>query len=53
MPAAERTFVDHIQGPLSRGEAGKAFWDDNERKTAFPTINVAVRDLVLDGGAQS
>jgi hypothetical protein len=48
-----RAFVDHIQGPLSTGEAGKAFWDDNERKMAFPTINAAVRDLVLDGGAQS
>jgi hypothetical protein len=44
--AGLRAFVDHIEGPLSTGEAGEAFWDDEERKVAFPTLATAVRALV-------
>jgi hypothetical protein len=51
--AGLRAFVDHIEGPLSTGDASEAFWDDNERELAFPTIVAAVRNLVVEGGVQS
>jgi hypothetical protein len=44
--AGLRAFVDHIEGPLSTGEVGEVFWDDVERKLAFPTLAVAVRSLI-------
>jgi hypothetical protein len=50
--AGLRAYLDHIDGPFSHGEAGEAFWDDDERELAFPTLAAAVRSLV-DGMAQS
>jgi hypothetical protein len=44
--AGLRAFFDHIDGPLSTGEAGEAFWDEEEMKLAFPTLAAAVRDLI-------
>jgi hypothetical protein len=50
--AGLRAYLDHIDGPFSHGEAGEAFWDDDEREIAFPTLAAAVRSLV-DGRAES
>jgi hypothetical protein len=46
-----RAFVEHIEGPLSTGSTGKAFWDEQEREVAFPTLAAAV--LALIGGARA
>jgi hypothetical protein len=50
--AGLRAFVEHIDGPFTHGEAGEAFWDEDEKALAFPTLAAAVRDLLI-GGAQS
>jgi hypothetical protein len=47
-----RAYLGHIDGPFSHGEAGEAFWDEDEMKLAFPTLAEAVRNLI-DGRAQS
>jgi hypothetical protein len=39
-------FLDHIEGPLSTGDAGEAFWDEEEKNVAFPTLAAAARDLI-------
>jgi hypothetical protein len=39
-------YLDHIEGPLSSGEAGEAFWDDQERELAFPTLAASLRGLI-------
>jgi len=39
-------FLDHIDGPFTEGSVGEAFWDDNERELAFPTLAAGVRALV-------
>jgi hypothetical protein len=39
-------FIDHIEGPFSSGDAGEAFWDENEKELAVPTLAAAVRDLI-------
>jgi hypothetical protein len=44
-------FIDHIEGPLSAGEIGEAFWDDEERELAFPTLAAAARNLITRGPA--
>jgi hypothetical protein len=49
--AGLRAYLDHIEGPLSTGEAGEAFWDETEMPLAFPTLAAAARTLI--GGAQS
>jgi hypothetical protein len=40
-------FLDHIEGPLSTGEVGKAFWDESERELAFPILAAAVREIIV------
>jgi hypothetical protein len=44
-------FIDHIEGPFSAGETGEAFWDDEERELAFPTLAAAARNLITWGPA--
>jgi hypothetical protein len=44
--AGLRAYLDHIDGPFSHGSAGEAFWDDDERELAFPTLTAAVRSLI-------
>jgi hypothetical protein len=39
-------FLDHIEGPLTSGEVGEAFWDENELQLAFPTLAAAVRGII-------
>jgi hypothetical protein len=39
-------FLDHMEGPLSSGEAGEAFWDEHERDLAIPTLAASIRDLI-------
>jgi hypothetical protein len=46
-----RAFIDHIEGPLSTGEAGEAFWDEQEREVAFPTLAAATRNIIARGQA--
>jgi hypothetical protein len=33
--AGLRAYLDHIEGPYSHGDAGEAFWDENEMELAF------------------
>jgi hypothetical protein len=42
-------FLDHIEGPFSSGEAGEAFWDEEEHKLAFPTLSAATRNIIARG----
>jgi hypothetical protein len=42
-------FLDHVEGPLSTGDAGEAFWDEEEHKLAFPTLAAAARNLIERG----
>jgi hypothetical protein len=44
--AGLRIYLDHIDGPFSHGDAGEAFWDDDERELAFSTLAAAVRSLI-------
>jgi hypothetical protein len=44
-------FLDHVEGPLSTGEVGEAFWDEKEHELAFPTLAAAARKLI--GGGQA
>jgi hypothetical protein len=44
-------YLDHIEGPLSTGDAGEAFWDEEEHKLAFPTLAAAARNLIARGQA--
>jgi hypothetical protein len=44
-------FLDHIEGPLSTGDAGEAFWDEIEHELAFPTLAAAARNLITRGQA--
>jgi hypothetical protein len=44
--AGLRAFVDHIDGALTDGEAGEAFWDGQERELVLPTITAAIRGLI-------
>jgi hypothetical protein len=41
-----RAFADHIDGPFTHGEAGKASWDEKEMELAVPTLIAAVRSLI-------
>jgi hypothetical protein len=40
-------FLDHVEGPLSTGDAGEAFWDEKERELAFPTLAAAARNIIV------
>jgi hypothetical protein len=44
-------FLDHIEGPLSTGAVGEAFWDENEKELAVPTLAAAARNLITRGQA--
>jgi hypothetical protein len=44
-------YLDHIEGPLSTGDAGEAFWDEEEKDVAFPTLAAAARNLITRGRA--
>jgi hypothetical protein len=44
-------FLDHVEGPLSTGDAGEAFWDEEEHKLAFPTLAAATRNFIARGQA--
>jgi hypothetical protein len=46
-----RAYLNHVDGPFTEGEFGKAYWDEAEMETAFSTICDAVR-LLVQGGAQ-
>jgi hypothetical protein len=35
-----------MEGPLSEGEIGEAFWDENEKELAVPTLAAAARNLI-------
>jgi hypothetical protein len=39
-------FLDHMGGALSEGEAGEAFFDENEKEIALPTLAAAARHLI-------
>jgi hypothetical protein len=39
-------YLNHIEGPLSTGDAGEAFWDEQEKEAAFPTLAAAARKLI-------
>jgi hypothetical protein len=44
-------YLDHIEGPISTGDAGEAFWDEEEKNVAFPTLAAAARNLIARGQA--
>lgn len=44
--AGLRAFLEHIDGPFSSGDAGSAYWDDEERAQAIPTIVAASYELI-------
>jgi hypothetical protein len=40
-------YLDHVEGPISTGSPGEAWWDEIEKELAFPTLAAAARKLIV------
>jgi hypothetical protein len=39
-------YLDHVEGPISTGDLGEAWWDETEKELALPTLAAAARKLI-------